>query len=125
MRKFSEFVNDMNQMPMGNQPQVTPQMQQPQMQQPQMQMQQNTAAFEDLRNDLQRMVTKLQKLLDSRQVTKDQAKDVLTTLVQTVMDRSNISDSAALKAVRGGIQNSGIRTNTEPMGSPPMQPMAQ
>ena len=114
MRKFSEYI-DAQQNYMGMQPQPQPQPMQMQTQ----------SGLEDLRNDLQKLVIKLQKLLDNRQISIGQAKDVLTQLVTTVMDRSKITTSAGIKTVKQAVQNPGIRTNSEPMSSPPMQPMAQ
>ena len=116
MRKFSEYIDDQNQqIPTGNQPQVTPQMQQPQMQ--------DQNGVEDLRKDIKKLVIKFQKLLDNKSITIDQTRDTLTELVNTIMSRTNISNAAAMQAFKAGM--SGMRTNSEPMNSPPLQPMAQ
>lgn len=75
--------------------------------------------FENLRNDIQKIGTKLQASLSRGTLSNEKAGFLVQSLVQMVQNASNLSNTATMNYVKQGIQ-----TNAEPVGSPPMQPQA-
>lgn len=111
MKTFYEFTQQMqNQMPpvgdqknIGNQPQQN----------------EDPIEFENLRNDLQKIEMKLKNALSRGTISNQKAGLLIQSLIKLIQDSTNLSNAATMKYVKQGMQ-----TNTEPAGSPPMQPQA-
>lgn len=111
MKTFYEFTQQMqNQMPpvgdqknIGNQPQQN----------------EDPIELENLRNDLQKIEMKLKNALSRGTISNQKAGLLIQSLIKLIQDSTNLSNAATMKYVKQGMQ-----TNTEPAGSPPMQPQA-
>ena len=77
------------------------------------------AELEGMQNDIQRKVENLFKVIGRYQLNKEEAANLLITMIQNIAGAGNLSGSNARDAA-----NQGMTPHSNEPISPPMQPMA-
>lgn len=113
MKTFFEFTQEpQNQMPPNQQANLPPT--------PQNNGGHDDEAFEDLSNTLQRIINqKLLPAIEKNRISKPKAMQLLSGLVSQVSNHTGLTTTNIRQAT-----NTAIKTNSEPIGSPPLQPQA-
>lgn len=111
MKTFFEFTQEpQNQMPPNQQANLPPQNMGGH----------DDETFEDLSNILQRIINqKLLPAIEKNRISKPKAMQLLSGLVSQVSNHTGLTSTNIRQAT-----NTAIKTNAEPIGSPPLQPQA-